>query len=57
MTKKQQITELKRMVNRTIKGFRGKDDTTKEVNRHLKNVYLELCTAFNVAHGWNVKRK
>lgn len=57
MTKKQQISELKRMVNRTITKFKGNDDTTKEVNRLLSNCYLDLCTAFNVAHGWKVKKK
>lgn len=54
MTKKQQISELKRMVNRTIIKFKGKDKTTKEVNRLLGNCYLDLCTAFNIAHGWKL---
>lgn len=57
MTKKQQISELKRMVNRTIRGFKGNDKTTKEVNKILKNCYIYLSTAFNVAHNWKVKKK
>lgn len=56
MTKKQQIAELKRMVNRTINGFKGKDKTTIEVNKRLRNCYHELCTTFNIAHGWKVKQ-
>lgn len=55
MSKKQkmlQIIEIKRMVNRTIRGFEGKDTVTKEVNELLSSAYQNLCTAYNVAHGW-----
>lgn len=44
MTKKQQIIELKRMVNRTINGFEGTDETTEKVNMHLSRAYVELCS-------------
>lgn len=52
MDKKAKIKELKRMVNRTIKGFEGKDAITKEVNQLLRSCYQDLCTAYNRAHGW-----
>lgn len=54
MTKKQQIAELKRMVNRSISGFEGKDKTTNAVNEFLAKVYQDLCTAYNTAHGWRL---
>lgn len=57
MTKKAQIAELKRMVDRTIKGFSGRDQVTKDVNAHLALTYLDLCKAYNVAHGWLPKSK
>lgn len=56
MTKQQQITELKRMVNRTINGFKGNDLVTKEVNLCLSKAYTGLSLAFNVAHGWKLKK-
>lgn len=57
MTKKQQLSELKRMVNRTITKFEGNDSVTKQVNLLLSQSYVHLSIAYNIAHGWNVKRK
>lgn len=55
MGKKRQIKELKKMVVRAIYGFKGTDKTTIEVNKRLSGMYKELCTTYNIAHGWLIK--
>lgn len=57
MTKQQQIAELKKMVDRTIRGYTGKDATTRVVNRALARAYHDLCFAYNAGHGWVSKSK